>query len=105
MRVSGLYAGIGGFELGLGRAGHDTLLLCESNAAAEAVLRRRFRGVALASDVTELEALPEETELVAAGFPCQNLSMAGDKQGLDGSKSQVVASLFRLLEGQRVPWC
>ena len=104
MRVSGLYAGIGGFELGLSRAGHHTVLLCESNANAQAVLRRRFPGVALADDVTKLATLPKETELVAAGFPCQNLSMAGDKSGLTGSKSQVVERLFHLLEKKRVPW-
>lgn len=80
------------------------MLLCESNANAQAVLRRRFPGVALAGDVTKLTALPEETELVAAGFPCQNLSMAGDKTGLAGSKSQVVEHLFDLLEKQPVPW-
>lgn len=104
MRVAGLYAGIGGFELGLGRAGHDTLLLCESNHAAQAVLRRRFPGAAMASDVTKLAVLPKETEVVAAGFPCQNLSMAGDKSGLNGSKSQVVESLFRLLQVHRAAW-
>ena len=80
------------------------MLLCESNANAQAVLRRRFPEVALAADVTELASLPKETELVAAGFPCQNLSMAGDKAGLTGSKSHVVERLFHLLERQRVPW-
>ena len=68
------------------------------------MLRRRFPGVALADDITKLAALPKETELVAAGFPCQNLSMAGDKAGLAGSKSQVVERLFELLERQRAPW-
>lgn len=104
MLVSGLYAGIGGFELGFQRSGHHTALLCESNDQARDVLRRRFPAATLACDVTQLDALPKETEVVTAGFPCQNLSMAGDKKGLDGSKSQVVDSLFRLLAKQRVPW-
>ena len=104
MRVSGLYAGIGGFELGLARAGHDTLLLCESNDRAQAVLRRRFPNVDLVDDVDHLDRLPKGTEIVAAGFPCQNLSMAGDKSGLSGPKSRVVERLFDLLERDRAPW-
>ena len=104
MLVSGLYAGIGGFELGFQRSGHHTASLCESNDQARDVLRRRFPDATLACDVTQLDALPKETEVVTAGFPCQNLSMAGDKKGLDGSKSQVVDSLFRLLAKRRAPW-
>ena len=104
MRVSGLYAGIGGFELGLARAGHDTLLLCECNERAQTVLRRRFPNVGLVGDVDQLDRLPKGTEIVAAGFPCQNLSMAGDKSGLSGPKSRVVERLFDLLERDRAPW-
>lgn len=104
MLVSGLYAGIGGFELGLKRSGHQTLLMSEKDSRALAVIRHRFPDVVVDTDVTELKALPEGTEIVTAGFPCQNLSMAGDKSGLQGDKSQVIASLFRLLEAQRVPW-
>lgn len=104
MLVSGLYAGIGGFELGMARSGHRTLLMSEKDSRALAVIRHRFPKVVVDTDVTELKALPEGTEVVTAGFPCQNLSMAGDKSGLRGDKSQVIDSLFRLLEAQRVPW-
>ena len=41
MKAVGLFAGIGGFELGLHKAGHELLLLCESWAPAQAVLRAR----------------------------------------------------------------
>ena len=104
MLVSGLYAGIGGFELGMERSGHRTLLMSEKDERALAVIRHRFPNAVANTDVTELEALPDNTEVVTAGFPCQNLSMAGDKSGLEGEKSQVIDSLFRLLEAQRVPW-
>ena len=104
MLVSGLYAGIGGFELGLEQAGHRTLLMSEIDDQALAVIRHRFPHVDANTDVTKLKVLPPETEVVTAGFPCQNLSMAGDKSGLQGEKSQVIDSLFRLLKGQRVPW-
>ena len=104
MRVAGLFAGIGGFEYGLESAGHRTILLCERDPYAATVLSHRFPGVPRHEDVTDMPVLPSDTDLVAAGFPCQNLSMAGDKTGLKGSKSSIVDHLFRLLEARRTPW-
>ena len=104
MMVSGLYAGIGGFELGFERSGHQTLLMSEIDPDALRVIRHRFGSVKVDADAVKLSALPEETEIVTAGFPCQNLSMAGGKQGIDGDKSRVVDALFRLLEVRRTPW-
>ena len=104
MRVAGLFAGIGGFELGFERAGHQTVLLCESDPHACKVLQHRWSDVRRHGDVATPEALPEETEVVSAGFPCQNLSMAGDKRGLDGRKSTSVTRLLELLDRGNVPW-
>ncbi|MDE0242277.1 MAG: DNA (cytosine-5-)-methyltransferase [bacterium] len=104
MVVSGLYAGIGGFELGFQRSGHQTVLMSEIDPDAGRVIRDRFTDVVLDTDVVKLAALPEETEVVTAGFPCQDLSMAGKKEGLEGEKSQVVEALFRLLKDRPVPW-
>ena len=94
MMVSGLYAGIGGFELGFERSGHRTLLMSEIDPDALRVIRNRFSHVEWNSDVVKLSALPEETDVVTAGFPCQNLSMAGRKQGIRGEKTRVVDALF-----------
>lgn len=104
MRVAGLFAGVGGIELGLSRAGHEATLLCEFDSAAQAVLRARFPDVRLASDVRELKRLPKGTELLAAGFPCQDLSQAGATKGIGGDRSGLVEEAFRLLERQDVPW-
>jgi len=103
MKVVGLFAGIGGLELGLSRQGHETLLLCEIDPFAQAVLRARFPGVPVVADVRTLTELPAETQLLTAGFPCQDLSQAGGTRGIRGRKSGVVAHLFRLLQSCRVP--
>ena len=104
MLVAGLFAGIGGFELGFERAGHRTILLCESDEHASKVLRHRWPGIRLHGDIATLEDLPKETDVVSAGFPCQNLSMAGDKKGIKGRKSTIVDKLFGLLDSRDVPW-
>lgn len=51
----------------------------------------------------DLADIPSSTTIVTAGFPCQNLSMAGDKSGIAGSKSGIVAKMFALIERSRVP--
>jgi DNA (cytosine-5)-methyltransferase 1 len=94
--VVGLFAGIGGIELGLHQAGHFTELLCEIDPAARAVLKARFPHVPLEPDVRLLKSLPR-AEVVAAGFPCQDLSQAGRTAGIRGKQSSVVASVFRIL--------
>jgi DNA (cytosine-5)-methyltransferase 1 len=103
MRVAGLFAGIGGLELGLHEAGHETILLAESWAPAAAVLEARFRGIPNAGDVTRLRSLPT-VDLLTAGFPCQDLSQAGRTAGIEGQKSGLVDEVFRLIDSGR-PRC
>lgn len=102
-RMVGLFAGIGGLELGLGDHGWHTELLCEIDPGAQAVLAARFPGVPLQADITRLRALPAGTELVAAGFPCQDLSQAGRTAGITGKRSGLVDEVFRLVRRQRGP--
>lgn len=97
MSVAGLFAGIGGIELGLHEAGHHSELLCEWDASAQRVLAARFGDVELVGDIADLTELPP-VDLVTAGFPCQDLSQAGRTAGITGSKSGFVEHVFRLLD-------
>ena len=99
-KVAALFAGIGGVELGLGRAlGREleTLGFCEWWEPARAVLRARFGGIPIEPDVRELPRLPKGTTLVTAGFPCTDLSQAGRTAGIEGENSGLVSHVFRLL--------
>ena len=104
LQTVGLFAGIGGLELGLSRAGHRTIGLCEIDASAAEVLKVRFKGIELTRDVTDCRELPRETQLVTAGFPCQDLSQAGRTRGIEGARSSLIGEVFRLLETHDVPW-
>ena len=97
MRVIGLFAGIGGIELGLQAAGHEVEFLCENDPMAQAVLRTRFPGVPIKDDIRSLKSLPK-VDLVAAGFPCQDLSQAGTTNGIAGPKSGIVSTLLQLIK-------
>jgi DNA (cytosine-5)-methyltransferase 1 len=99
LRVAGFFAGIGGIELGLERAGHRTELLCENDPAAKVVLARWFPHSRIEGDVRYLRALPR-VDLITAGFPCQDLSQAGATNGINGRKSGIVKRLLKLIEAQ-----
>lgn len=102
--VAGLFAGIGGFELGFERTGHRTEMLCEIDDGAYAVLEKRFPGIRLHRDVCTLRSIPRRVDLLAAGFPCQDLSQAGNTLGISGERSGLVGQVFRLLERRRIEW-
>lgn len=103
MKVAGLFAGIGGLEVGFGRAGHEAELLCEIAPSARAVLEHRFPNVDKHDDIATLKALPPDVEIVTAGFPCQDLSQAGLTHGIAGARSGLVSEIFRLIDGHRTP--
>ena len=60
LKVAGLFAGIGGFEVGFKRAGYDTAFLCELDPRAQSVLRANFPGVDLIGDIRDVGALPPD---------------------------------------------
>lgn len=79
-------------------AGFVTTFLAESDPVAQKVLTERFPDATSIGDVFEVYRPPANIEIITAGFPCQNLSMAGDKSGIGGTKSGVVQQLFKLIE-------
>ncbi|MEV0058299.1 DNA (cytosine-5-)-methyltransferase [Nocardia sp. NPDC050718] len=110
--MAGLFAGIGGIELGFHQClgdKLDTVLLCESWAPAQTVLRTQFPNVELHPDVAELRDLPGNLDVLAAGFPCTDLSQAGRTAGIRGDQSGLVGHVFEMLRlikqsGRKTPW-
>lgn len=112
LKIAGLFAGIGGIELGFQRAlgdGVQTELLCEWWQPARDVLAARFAGIDVYPDVRELVDLPAGLDVLAAGFPCTDLSQAGRTAGIGGAQSGLVSHVFDALRladklGRRLPW-
>jgi DNA (cytosine-5)-methyltransferase 1 len=103
LRVLSLFAGIGGFDLGLERTGgFKTVAFCEIDKKARAVLRKCWPEVYAHDDIRTLTArqlialgiLPDG---IAAGFPCQDISLAGAGLGLAGERSGLYYEIIRLL--------
>ncbi len=112
LKMVGLFAGIGGIELGFRRAlgsRVQTELLCEWWEPAQQVLREHFNGVEVHPDVRDLIDLPAGTDVLAAGFPCTDLSQAGRTAGISGLQSGLVAHVFAALRltrkrRRKLPW-
>lgn len=102
MRVLDLFSGIGGFSLGLERAGMTTVAFCEIEPYCQAVLRKHWPKVPIYDDVKELSAerLARDgisVDLICGGFPCQDISVAGKGAGLAGERSGLWSEFARLI--------
>lgn len=104
LKMVSLFAGIGGFELGFLNAGIETILACEIDPIAQRVLQANFPNSQIVNDICELKELPQQTDILCAGFPCQDISTIGVKTGLSGERSSLVREVFRLLKQQKVEW-
>lgn len=102
MRVLDLFSGIGGFSLGLERAGMTTVAFCEIDPYCRAVLRKHWPDVPCYDDVQTLtaERLAADgigVDLICGGFPCQDISFAGLGEGLEGARSGLWFEYARLI--------
>ena len=105
IRVLDLFSGIGGFSLGLERTGgFETVAFCEMKPHAQAVLAEHFPGVPCHPDVTTYDFNEGEADVITAGFPCQDISFAGDGAGLAGARSGLYREVVRAIRVVRPKW-
>jgi len=99
MKVLDLFSGIGGFSLGLEKAGMETIAFCEFEPHAQEVLRKHWPDVPIHSDVRSLDAKQYRgtVDVVCGGFPCQDLSSAGKQAGFSGARSSLYREMLRII--------
>jgi DNA (cytosine-5)-methyltransferase 1 len=102
VNVLDLFSGIGGFSLGLERAGMRTVAFCEIDPYCRRVLAKHWPDVPIFPDVRTLHGsgLPGTVDVVCGGFPCQDISFAGRGRrgtGIDGSRSGLWAEFARIV--------
>ncbi len=110
MFVLDLFSGIGGFSLGLERAGYQTVAFCEQAAHPRSILQRHWPDVPRYDDIRTLSArrlhadgVPDPA-LICGGFPCQDVSTAGPGAGLEGERSSLWQHQLRLVRECRPAW-
>ena len=102
MKVLDLFAGIGGFTIGLERAGFETVAFCEIDLYAKKVLKKNWPGVPIYDDVRTItaERLASDgirVDVITGGFPCQDISVAGKQAGIEGERSGLWSECARLI--------
>jgi DNA (cytosine-5)-methyltransferase 1 len=97
-----LFAGMGGFGLGFAQAGIATLWHAEIEPAARAVLAHHWPGVPLLEDVRTVKGGDlEPVNVISFGSPCQDLSVAGKREGLAGERSGLFFEATRIIREMR----
>lgn len=103
LRVLSLFAGIGGFDVGLERTnGFETVAFCEIEEFPRRVLHKHWPAVPCYPDVRDLTAAKLAADgiavdVICGGFPCQDLSVAGKCAGLAGKRSGLWSEIDRLV--------
>jgi DNA (cytosine-5)-methyltransferase 1 len=103
MKVLSLFSGVGGFDMGLENAGMETVFQCEWDKHANSILHRHWPDVPKWDDVSTLTgkhilANAPEVDVVAWGSPCQDLSVAGKRAGLEGGRSGLFHEGIRIIK-------
>lgn len=117
-KVLDLFSGIGGFSLGLERAGMETVAFCEMDEHCQKVLKKHWPEVPIFHDVKKLKysngnfnlhrldeselrglASTASIDVICGGFPCQDISAAGQKKGIkNGDRSSLWKEFKRLIK-------
>lgn len=104
MRVGSLFAGIGGFDLGLERAGMEIRWQVENNLWCQRVLAKHWPNVTRYGDIKQVDwHTIEPVDLVCGGFPCQPFSLAGKRKGFDDDR-YLWPEVVRCLDAVRPTW-
>lgn len=97
LKVLDLFAGIGGFALGMEAAGFRTSMFVEIDTHARLVLNKHWPNVPQHGDVQTLNIKEGEYDIICGGFPCQDISVIGTHQGLEGQRSGLWSEFIRLI--------
>ena len=81
MNVGSLFSGIGGIDLGLERAGMRIAWQCEIDPWCRRVLEKHWPSVPNYGDIRVITDECEPVDVLAGGFPCQPVSLAGRRAG------------------------
>jgi DNA (cytosine-5)-methyltransferase 1 len=97
-----LFSGIGGFDLGFERAGIETIWQVEIDDYCRRVLERHFPSATRYTDIRECgKHNLAPVDIISGGFPCQDISNAGKRVGIDGERSGLWSEYARIIRELR----
>jgi DNA (cytosine-5)-methyltransferase 1 len=98
VRIGSLFAGIGGFDLAARWMGWETAWFSEIDPYASAVLAKHWPNVPNHGDITQIDFTQvEPVDMLCGGFPCQDISNAGKRKGIEGERSGLWSEYARAI--------
>ena len=102
LTLGSLFDGIGGFPLAARMHGITPVWASETEAAPVAITMRHFPDMRHLGNVTEINGAEiEPVDIITFGSPCQDLSVAGKRGGLDGERSGLFMEAVRIIKEMR----
>lgn len=103
LTLGSLFDGIGGFPFAASIVGIKPVWAAEIDPACVAVTKNRFPNMEHLGSVTEINGADiTPVDIIAFGSPCQDLSIAGNKAGLDGERSGLFKEAVRIIYEMRI---
>jgi len=97
-----LFAGVGGFDMGFEQAGWDCKFQVEWDKNCQQILNKHWPNVPKWSDVSDVNGAEiPPVDCIIFGSPCQDLSVAGKRAGLDGERSGLFHEAVRIIKEMR----
>lgn len=102
LRLGSLFSGSGGFELAGVIAGIKPVWASEIEPFPLLVTKKRFPDILHLGDIKKLDgARMPKVDIITGGSPCQDMSIAGKRAGLDGSRSNLFREQIRIVKEMR----
>jgi len=103
LKVTSLFSGIGGIDLGLEATGYyKTALFSEIDPFCQKILKKHWPNVPIIPDVRDINGKEIETDVLVGGFPCQPFSVAGKRKGKEDER-HLWPEMFRIIKEARPP--
>jgi DNA (cytosine-5)-methyltransferase 1 len=103
LTVGSTFTGVGGADIGFEQAGFTISWQCELDAWKRTILASHWPDVQIFDDITTMLD-PPPVDILIGGFPCQDLSVAGQRKGFTGERSILAFEFLRLAESIRPRW-
>ncbi len=99
MKIGSLFSGVGGIERGFEQAGgFKTIWFVENEPYAQAVLHKHWPNTPIYGDIKTINfAKLEQPDILTGGFPCQDISNAGQRKGIEGQRSGLWKEFLRAI--------
>lgn len=104
LTVGSLFSGIGGFDTALESVGMEVRYQVEKDVFCNKILNKHWPNVTRYEDVSTFDSTKHKVDIIVGGFPCQDISIAGKRSGLAGSRSGLWFEFERVLRESRPTW-